>query len=132
MQAVSWFVGQVCLARASQPKAGIFSKRSHADETLVSRMRASRREYITYHGGGLDIPASSTSTCSTLTTNAPSTTTTTSVSVPPKHFLHDIGDEQLLISDARPRMNAIGNAAKGLGSELVIRMYSLNLFFFSI
>lgn len=83
--------GRLCLARASQPRSGVFGAHSEADEHLVSQLRAAE-----------PLAASGTSS----------------------HVTGELVGKRLVICDARPFVNAVGNKGKGGGVENVSRYFA--------
>jgi Myotubularin-like phosphatase domain len=130
LPAISWFHGKVCLARCSQPKAGLWSKRNGADERLIGAMRSGHAAHGTStavtakEGGGL---ASAFKRAMSGRNLAPTNSNTATPTKAGEATVSAVEEQpsaapsssciELLIADARPRMNALGNAAKGSGGS---------------
>lgn len=105
LPAVSWFRGSLCLARCSQPLSGVFNNRCPEDERLLAALIADR-----------DAAALASSSSALVTAVSPPGSRAGSID----GFTGiSNADRVLAIFDARPRLNAIGNAAKGGGTEVM-------------
>ena len=88
LPATVWFSGSVSLSRSSQPKSGVFSARSAVDEALLAALGSCAVDRASA-AAGAGAGAGST----------------------------DVANVELAILDARPRLNAIANTARGGGVE---------------